>query len=262
MLQREGSHCPSGLFPDRERRESEVEHDCSFEGCEIILKRSGKQVSRCFSRQLVGRYDASGKAVVVKRTDEVDSLSLRKEFEVLRALSHPSIVRAHVLTSTALCLESFDSDLFSQLQLSFPRVQYAFVRKVFLQVLAAVDYLHGVAGRGHFDIKPENIVLRGERAALIDFEYAERFSDINQGTAGAMWSKRSCTYLPPEVCQLIRMVDAKSPVQVYQQEIIDWRKIDVFSLGVVLHTSVFYTLPFEKGSASVKDPLYGLLYEQ
>jgi serine/threonine protein kinase len=65
-----------------------------------------------------------------------------------------------------------DSDLFKTVKGFFPSVKASFIKKLFLQSLQGIHYMHTEKNMVHNDIKPENIGITGENAVLMDFEYA------------------------------------------------------------------------------------------
>ena len=113
-------------------------------------------------------------------------------------------------------------------------------RAIYTQILFAVEYLHNTAHIIHRDIKPQNILFdRNNNIKLIDFGFSENFNcskpvfDTFCGTP---------LYLPPE------MVNRPK----YDT------KVDIWSLGVLLHYMVNGDLPFQ--GQSVDEIYQKLLY--
>ena len=122
------------------------------------------------------------------------------------------------------------------------------IRKVFLQLLDGVDYLHAI-GIAHRDVKPENIVCSedGERVTLCDFGLAT--SEVTSSEFGC----GSSFYIAPE-CLGEWFPD--SPTYPTQPG-------DVWSLGVILVNLVCGRNPWriaspndESFNAFLADPLF------
>ncbi len=118
------------------------------------------------ARHLIGEYQCCLK--VLDSFDGADDIA-KKEFDVLRTLYHPNIVRIFDLDiipgedSYYLICEYLDGETLNQIDASD-----AGVLDYFKQILSALQYLHRI-GRIHKDVKPENIMIVSGKATLIDF---------------------------------------------------------------------------------------------
>ncbi|UHQ53730.1 protein kinase domain-containing protein [Microbulbifer sp. YPW16] len=119
------------------------------------------------AKHLLGEYICCLK--VVDTFDGADQLA-RKEFEVLRVLYHPHIVRIfdldviHNSDQYFLTCEYLEGDTLDQTEFS----SSGELLNYFRQILSALQYLHRL-GRIHKDIKPENIIISHGNASIIDF---------------------------------------------------------------------------------------------
>jgi serine/threonine protein kinase len=119
------------------------------------------------AKHILGEYICCLK--VIDTFDGAEELA-RKEFEVLRVLYHPNIVRIFDLdvipnsNQYFLTCEFLEGDTLEQAEFlsSEECLEY------FRQILSALQYLHRL-GRTHKDVKPENIIIAGGKASLIDF---------------------------------------------------------------------------------------------
>lgn len=122
---------------------------------------------------------------------------LRKEFEVLKGIDHPNIIRlekAIYATDNMFIFQELVSggDLLSYLErkgvLDEPESAV-----VIFQLLKALEYLHG-HGVVHRDIKPENILLtswrKGARIVLTDFGQARKLVDDDNAIQDARVASR------------------------------------------------------------------------
>ncbi|MBS4033193.1 MAG: protein kinase [Ignavibacterium sp.] len=166
--------------------------------------------------------------------------SFEKEYFILRKLDHPNIIKAYdigvVLTidnedqdeietgSSFITIEKFDSVEFNK---------YAEINNestlinIIKQICSALFYLHQ-SNYIYYDLKPQNILVSGDSSnpqiKIIDLGLAHYIlsdTEINiRGTA---------EYIAPEV--LKRQSHDHS--------------VDLYSLGIILYSSVYGKLPFE-----------------
>jgi len=119
------------------------------------------------AEHLLGEYPCCLK--VVGLFDGSDEIA-KKEFEILRTMYHPNIVRIfdldiipetnhYFLTSEYLDGCTLDQTESISIEESIEH---------FRQILTALQYIHRL-GRIHKDIKPENIMIIDKKACLIDF---------------------------------------------------------------------------------------------
>ncbi|KAJ9076356.1 cAMP-dependent protein kinase catalytic subunit [Entomophthora muscae] len=117
-------------------------------------------------------------------------------------------------------------------------VRDALVRKVFLEILGAVDFCHS-RGVYHRDLKPENILLDNKgRIKLADFGLATR----------SVWSREfgcgSCFYMAPEAHKpKPNSKTSKGPSLPYCTS-----AADVWSLGVIFLNLCFGRNPWKRAS--------------
>lgn len=101
-----------------------------------------------------------------------------------------------------------------------------FARKIFLQIVMSLDYLHNKVKVAHRDLKPENILLdRNLNIKMIDFGLSNNFSDDNPYLATQCGSG---AYISPEV--ILHQPYTKAT--------------DIWSAGILLYAMVTGSLPF------------------
>lgn len=119
------------------------------------------------AKHLLGEYVCCLK--VIDTFDGADDLA-KKEFEVLRVLYHPNIVRIFDLDIVPnsnqyfLTCEYLEGETLDQACLKNTEEALGYFR----EILSALQYLHRL-GRTHKDVKPENIIVTRGKACLIDF---------------------------------------------------------------------------------------------
>jgi serine/threonine protein kinase len=182
------------------------------------------------SRHKLFRCTGTDAGVVVKRnaaesTSEGAAASVLHEFELLRDVELPGVVRASGLVDTgnglALAMaDAGDTNLTQRLQagpLSIP----AFLG-VSVQLAEAVARLHGVR-IVHLDIHPGNVVWDAERevATLCDFATARTLPTLVLEGPNPSWRQGALPYMSPEQtgrtgragCDVLRAVDRRATVR-------------------------------------------------
>ncbi|CAL1703349.1 unnamed protein product [Somion occarium] len=199
------------------------------------------------------QQSSEGRLVAVKMTDRTlcdkndrTRVSFVREVEVLRHISHPSIVSYLHSFSTpsyhCLVLEYVGGgDLFDLIDSaeSHAMVDEALIRRMFGELCKAVGWMHGV-GLVHRDIKLENILLTcrpltdplpslpAPLIKLTDFGLS-RFIDPNQPLLTTRCGSES--YAAPE------LVTGRP---------YDGRETDAWACGVVLYAMATRRLPFDR----------------
>jgi serine/threonine protein kinase len=153
-----------------------------------------------------------------------------QEFDIVKRIRHPSIVRLHDLGVTPghayLVMEYFaGGDLRTRMRRALPpREALTFAREIAL----ALEAIHA-AGVLHRDLKPGNVMLRDDGSlALIDFGLAKHKSvSLEVTDTGLIFGTPH--YMSPEQGHG-ETVDARS---------------DLYSLGIILFEMLTRTKPFE-----------------
>lgn len=118
------------------------------------------------AKHLIGEYDCCLK--ILDEFEGADDIA-KKEFETLRMLYHPNILRIFdldVIPSSDtyfLTCEFIDGENLDEVDTSADEFL-----NYFRQILTALQYLHRI-NKVHKDIKPANIMVRDGKAFLIDF---------------------------------------------------------------------------------------------
>jgi serine/threonine protein kinase len=199
----------------------------------------GDVIGQGSSSAVIAAIDrSSGKEYAIKvmsATNLRDSRLLQKierELDIVQTLNHDNIIqfREIIRDGDLICIvsEKCDGgDLFEMIR--FGKLSdRSTLKRLFRQIAQAVQYLHwnGVA---HNDIKAENVILdKHGNAKLIDFGFAKR-----EPIAGDDDKSGTLVYVAPEM--LLR-----GPY--------DTRKVDIWSLGILLSTMASGTFPYPPGS--------------
>ncbi|ORY87997.1 kinase-like domain-containing protein, partial [Protomyces lactucae-debilis] len=175
---------------------------------------------------------------------------VEREIHVLKAVSHPNIVKCYEVVETdkyiGIVLEyaSAGGELFEYI-LAHRYLKDASACRLFAQLVSAVLYLHA-RGIVHRDLKLENLLLdRNRNIVVTDFGFAN-----TKGQIRGDLMKTSCgspCYAAPEL--------------VVSEGQYCGRKVDVWSCGVILYAMLAGYLPFDDDPANPEGDNINLLYK-
>ena len=158
-----------------------------------------------------------------------------REIRILQLLRHPNIVQLYEVLDTPghiyLVMEyATGGELFDYI-VTHGKVKESKALKFFLEMLSAVHYCH-CNSIIHRDLKPENLLLDDKsHIKIIDFGFANTFQD------GALLNTfcGSPAYAPPEMVV---------------GEAYDGKRVDIWSMGVILYALIAGYLPFDDENVS------------
>ncbi|PBK92773.1 snf 1 [Armillaria gallica] len=214
------SSSPLTIYPASKLGEYVVTEDIA-EGTFGIVKKATHTIT---GHEVAMKY-ISKAAVQRERTKP----RVRREFEYMRALRHPHIIKLYEVISTPtdiiFVLEYAKGELFNYI-VKYGRMQEPRARLFFQQIISGIEYSHRLK-IVHRDLKPENVLLDDNlNVKIADFGLS---SEIRDGD----FLSTSCgspNYAAPEV---IRGGVYAGP------------EIDVWSCGVILYVMLCGRLPFE-----------------
>lgn len=178
------------------------------------------------------RAESHQVALKVMRMHDQEMLqTARNEYDLLKTLSHPKIIKAFDFFTypmgAVLSLEFFDGNCLKQTIRDAPRrrLMESSAQVLFSALLHAVAYLHD-RGIIHRDIKAENILVSRDCSdlRLVDFNTARNVME------GALTMTGTADYMPPEVLL------GDSPAM----------GSDIWALGLCLHLMLRGRLPIDR----------------
>lgn len=184
-----------------------------------------------------GKHPSQVAIKLIKRDtikkDSESEIKIHREINSLRLLNHPNIVNlVEVLKSgkyIGIVLEyASGGELFDYI-LQHKYLKENVAKKLFAQLVSGVDYMHS-KGLIHRDLKLENLLLDKHRNIIIsDFGFVNSYNkeknDLMKTSCG------SPCYAAPE------LVLTQSPYS--------GKKVDIWSLGVILYAMLAGYLPFD-----------------
>ena len=163
---------------------------------------------------------------------------LRREVEVMRALSHPNLVRLYEVIDDKesgkllMVVEFCEAGALVRPGQLTPerRMPESIAQFYFRQMVSGLAYLHA-NGVIHGDMKPENVLLSGDATVKIaDFGQSQFMSEGEDTLRRTLGTPM---YLSPEICA---------------GEDYKGRPADVWALGVSLYVFIYGELPFRGSS--------------
>eukprot|EP01135_Chromosphaera_perkinsii_P012313 Nk52_evm5s2635 gene=Nk52_evmTU5s2635 len=183
------------------------------------------------------KHIKTGQHVAIKiidklKLDEKAVTMFLREFDILKTLDHPNIVRLFEVMETPaqICLimqYCSGGDMLDYIlsQQGAKRLREEEARKFAKQILVALEYIHG-HGVVHRDIKAENFILDDDgHLKLTDFGFSNRY---HRGKLMSTYCG-SPTYAAPEIHR-------RKPYS-------GWRS-DIWSTGVLIYVMVTGSFPF------------------
>lgn len=157
---------------------------------------------------------------------------LPRELQIIERLDHKNIIHVYEVLESAegkiyLVMElAEDGDIFDYVAHEGPLPEHR-AKAIFRQLVEAIQYCHS-CGVAHRDLKCENALLQGQTVKLTDFSFAKQLPagsrELSRTFCGSM------AYAAPEVLQGVPH---------------DSRKVDIWSLGVILYVLLCAHLPFD-----------------
>ncbi|EHA99008.1 5'-AMP-activated protein kinase catalytic subunit alpha-2 [Heterocephalus glaber] len=184
----------------------------------------------------VGEHQLTGHKVAVKilNRQKIRSLDvvgkIKREIQNLKLFRHPHIIKLYQVISTPtdffMVMEYVSGGELFDYICKHGRVEEMEARRLFQQILSAVDYCHRHMVV-HRDLKPENVLLDAQmNAKIADFGLSNMMSD-------GEFLRTSCgspNYAAPEVIS---------------GRLYAGPEVDIWSCGVILYALLCGTLPFD-----------------
>ncbi|XP_028902483.1 5'-AMP-activated protein kinase catalytic subunit alpha-2 isoform X1 [Ornithorhynchus anatinus] len=189
-----------------------------------------------FGKVKVGEHQLTGHKVAVKilNRQKIRSLDvvgkIKREIQNLKLFRHPHIIKLYQVISTPtdffMVMEYVSGGELFDYICKHGRVEEAEARRLFQQILSAVDYCHRHMVV-HRDLKPENVLLDAHmNAKIADFGLSNMMSD-------GEFLRTSCgspNYAAPEVIS---------------GRLYAGPEVDLWSCGVILYALLCGALPFD-----------------
>ncbi|KAJ3331547.1 MAP/microtubule affinity-regulating kinase 3 [Blyttiomyces sp. JEL0837] len=163
----------------------------------------------------------------IKKPEHVTRI--KREVRILRLLNHPHIVKLYDVAETEreiiLSMEYVEGGELFDFIVAHTRLTDKVARKIFRQILSAVDYCHQ-SSVIHRDLKPENVLLDAEkRVKIIDFGFVN-------------------LYDPEDVLKTFSKEGSLLSIEMILGKKYVGPEVDIWSLGVILFALLAGQLPF------------------
>jgi eukaryotic-like serine/threonine-protein kinase len=180
-------------------------------------------------------------AVKIPKEQGASNDDLAEGSALVNQAAHPNVVGVYWMGRVpperewyAIEMEYFPSRTLSQLLDNGDRgfvSSYAKILGIYEQILAGVEYLHEL-GMSHGDIKPQNVLVQGDRAKITDFGSSVLPEDMYARTRE---NGGTILYSAPEVVGSVRRGRGRTEIF----------SADIYSLGVLLYHLVTSRLPHD-----------------
>ncbi|KAG5850036.1 hypothetical protein ANANG_G00078000 [Anguilla anguilla] len=222
------SRIPNGKMAEKQKHEGRVKIGHYILGDTLGVGTFGKVK--------IGEHQLTGHKVAVKilNRQKIRSLDvvgkIKREIQNLKLFRHPHIIKLYQVISTPtdffMVMEYVSGGELFDYICKHGRVEDAEARRLFQQIISAVDYCHRHMVV-HRDLKPENVLLDGSmNAKIADFGLSNMMSD-------GEFLRTSCgspNYAAPEVIS---------------GRLYAGPEVDIWSCGVILYALLCGTLPFD-----------------
>jgi len=182
------------------------------------------------------------KIIEKKRIDAREKLALRNEIAIMKLVDHPSIIRMNDVYEDRKCIYMVMTlvpfgDFFERWQ-KRKRFKENIAKIIIWKLFDATHYLHSL-GIVHRDLKPENMLCLSEtddtQIVISDFGLSKFAAPHTEMTMPC----GTLAYVAPEVLLL------KKQIKGYD------KKVDLWSIGCIMHLLLRGILPFDANDKSV-----------
>jgi len=186
---------------------------------------------------------------IVNKTVTRKRKEARKEIKILSSFQHQNVISLQHVEEDCEYLYIFTEycelgDLYAYIEKNGVFEENT-AKKLFVQLLDALEFCHRKMGICHHDVKLENCVLTSDfRVKLIDFGFAVELSPPD--LAANNNNKGAATGVPAAAKNAIRLFDsspAYSPLEVLLRRPHD-ESVDIFGLGTCLYYMLCGSFPF------------------
>lgn len=191
-----------------------------------------------------------------RKLEYYDQTSQKNEYEILKLLSHPNIIRTYCYNETdkSISLDFIKGvDLFEYLDSEVILTEYQ-IYLIFKQIVTAVMYCHQ-NNIAHRDLKLENIMIKEDgKIILIDFEFSCNLK--NNKTINITKLSGTLEYLSPEILNHVTTSLVNNKIKyVFKNEIdnitYDPIATDVWCIGIILYELIFRRSPKLQSSSEI-----------
>lgn len=184
------------------------------------------------------------------------ALKIKREIQIMKECNHPNVVQLYkviddlkydkILLVLEYCsLGEIDWKTYNHYnEKSKPNPYGLTIPRILRDVLNGLEYLHDYKGIIHRDLKPSNLLVSHQHHVKIS-DFGVSLILENNANDNKELGKRLGTpaFFAPELCQFVNsrlsMVDLLNSIETR----ID-KRIDIWSLGVILYCLIFNQLPF------------------
>lgn len=208
----------------------------------------GQQVLPPYEFVAIKTINRIDKTKLITKTYLNHTTKIKREIQIMKQCNHPNVVRLDsviddlkfdkILLVLEYC-EGGEIDWKNYNHYNEKRKGGLTLNKVLRDVVNGLEYLHEFKGIIHRDLKPSNLLIHNNNIKISDFGVSLILENNANDDRELGKTVGTPAFFAPELCQFVNnrlsMLDTKSNID---------KRIDLWSLGVILYCMMFHELPF------------------
>lgn len=211
---------------------------------------SKKKNGEMIAIKTINRID---KTKLITKTYLSHTIKIKREIQIMKECDHPNVVKLYqviddlkydkILLVIEYCsLGEIDWKLYNHYN-EKNKTQGLTLNKILRDVSNGLEYLHEYKGIIHRDLKPSNLLISQDKTIKIsDFGVSLILENNANDSKELGKTMGTPAFYAPELCQFVN--NRLSMINDNERKIKIDKRIDIWSLGVILYCLIFNDLPF------------------
>lgn len=211
---------------------------------------SKKKNGEMIAIKTINRID---KTKLITKTYLSHTIKIKREIQIMKECDHPNVVKLYqviddlkydkILLIIEYCsLGEIDWKLYNHYN-EKNKTEGLTLNKILRDVSNGLEYLHEYKGIIHRDLKPSNLLISQDKTIKIsDFGVSLILENNANDSKELGKTMGTPAFYAPELCQFVN--NRLSMINDNERKIKIDKRIDIWSLGVILYCLIFNDLPF------------------